>query len=147
MQNQGSCFKIIVGIVLFLSLAGNVFMFGMVAGGKGSASDRMARFEKIGTALASYSDLSDSSHEKVKAIVKRELPEIKKEAAAMKEKRQQIKAMLVKPDYKREDVEKIYAELRSDLTALQTRGQAMALDLADSMTPEERAKVLETLGR
>lgn len=145
MQNQGSCFKIIVGIILFLSLAGNVFMFGMVAGGKGA--DRMARFEKIGTALSSYADLSDGSQEKVKTILKRELPEIKKEAAAMKEKRQQIKAILVKPDYKREDVEKIYAELRSDLSALQTRGQNMALDLADSMTPEERAKVLEALAK
>ena len=145
MQNQGSSFKIIVGIILFLSLAGNVFMFGMVAGGKGA--DRMARFEKIGTALSSYADLGDDSREKVKTILKRELPEIKKAAAAMKEKRQQIKAILVKPDYKREDVEKIYAELRSDLSALQTRGQNMALDLADSMTPEERAKVLEALSK
>lgn len=145
MQNQGSSFKIIVGIILFLSLAGNVFMFGMVAGGKGN--DRAARFEKIGTALASYSDLSDASQEKVKAIVKRELPEIKKEAAAMKERREQIRALFKQPDLKREEVEKLFAEQRAALTALQTRGQTMGLDLAESMTPEERAKVLEALGR
>jgi uncharacterized membrane protein len=147
MQNQGSCFKIIVGIVLFLSLAANVFMFGMVAGDKGSASDRMARFEKIGTALASYSDLSDGSQEKVKAIVKRELPEIKKQAQEMKARREQIKELFKQPDFKREEVEKLFAEQREALTALQTRGQNLGLDVAESITPEERAKVLETLSK
>lgn len=146
MQNQGSCFKIAIGVVLFLSLAANVFMLGIVAGSE-SAADRLARFEKIGTALASYSDLSDGSQEKVKAIVKRELPVIKKEAAAMKVKREQVRALLMKPDYNRAEVEKIQAELRTDLTALQTRGQNMALDLADSLSPEERVKVLEALSK
>ncbi|MEZ0262801.1 MAG: periplasmic heavy metal sensor [Alphaproteobacteria bacterium] len=145
MQNQGSCFKISVGVVLFLSLAGNVFMFGMVAGGKGV--DRMARFEKIGTAIASYADLSDGSQEKVKVILKRELPEIKKEAKAMKERGEQIKALFLKPDFKRDEVEKLFAEQRSALTAIQTRGQNLGLDLADSMTPEERAKVVEALAK
>lgn len=145
MQNQGSCFKIIVGVVLFLSLAGNVFMFGMVAGDKGV--DRMARFEKIGTALSSYADLSDGSQEKVKAIVKRDLPEIKKQAQEMKARREQIKELFMKPDFKRDEVEKLFAEQRTALTALQTRGQAMGLDLAESITPAERAKVLEALAR
>jgi uncharacterized membrane protein len=143
MQNNCSS-KIIIGIILFLSLSANVFMFGMVTG-RGGADGRMARFEKIGNALASYSDLSDASQEKVKAIVKRDLPDIKKQAEEMKERRQLIKAELLKPDYKREDVEKIYAQQREALTALQTRGQAMALDLADSLSPEERAKVLAAL--
>lgn len=143
MQNQCSS-KIIVGIILFLSLGANVFMFGMVTGRDGGG-DRLARFEKIGNALASYSELSDGSQEKVKAILKRDLPQIKEQAQAMKEKRQQVKALMLKPDYKREDVEKLFAEQREALTALQTRGQTMALDLADSVTPEERAKVLQAL--
>ena len=139
MQNKAS-FKIIIGTILFLSLSANMALAGAVV-----ATTHATVVDKIVSVLSAFADLSDPSRDKAMDIVKKELPDIKKQIAGIRDKRQQLKALLGSPDYKRADAEKIMAEIRTDVTALQTRGQAVALDIADAITPEERMHLVQSV--
>jgi uncharacterized membrane protein len=136
MQNKASL-KIIIGAVLFLSLSANMALAGMVAGAQNSIVN------KVVTALSAFADLSGTSRDKTIDIVNAKWPDIKKELQDIRAKRQQIKEMLAKPDYKRADAEKIMADIRKDVTVLQQTGQTMALDIADAITPEERMALIK----
>lgn len=138
MKNTASM-KVIIGTVLFLSLSANMALAGMVAGSQ-QASSVIAR---VTTALAAFADLSDPSRDKAVEIVKKEWPELQKDIKGIRAKRQQIKELLASPDYKRAEAEKLMAEIRKDVTRLQETGQAMALDIADAITPEERMALIK----
>ena len=138
MQNKAS-FKVIIGAILFLSLSANMALAGMVAGNK-MTGDVVSR---IATALAAFADLSAPSRDKAVDIVKAKWPDIQKQIKDIKAKRQSIKDMMAKPDYKRADAEKVMAEIRTEVTALQQEGQTVALDIADAITPEERMALIK----
>lgn len=134
---QKTSVKVIVGIILFLSLAANMALAGMVA------ATRNNPVQKIATALAAFADLSDNSRDKAVDIVKAKWPDIQKQIKDIKAKRAEVKDMLAKPDYKRADAEKIMADIRADVTQLQAEGQTMALDIADAVTPQERMELIK----
>jgi hypothetical protein len=133
--------KVVIGAVLFLSLSANMALAGMVAGNR--AANNV--IEKIATAISAFADLSDPSRDKAVDIVKAKWPDIQKELKDIKAKREQVKTMLGKPDYKRAEVEKVMADIRKDVTHLQQTGQTMALDIADAITPEERMALIKKI--
>ena len=140
MQNKASL-KVIIGAILFLSLSANMALAGMVAG------NRMTNdvITKVATALSAFADLSDTSRDKAVDIVKAKWPDIQKQIKDIKAKRQSIKDMMAKPDYKRADAEKVMADIRKEVTALQEEGQTIALDVADAITPEERVALIRKI--
>jgi Spy/CpxP family protein refolding chaperone len=140
MQNKTSM-KVIIGTLFFLSLSANMALAGaMVATHQ---ANNLAG--KVVSALAAFADLSDPSRDKALDLVKKEMPEIKKGISEIRAKREKVKALLASPDYKREEVEKIFAEIRADVTALQAKGQGLALDIADAITPEERMHLVKSV--
>ncbi len=138
MQTNASM-KVVIGAVLFLSLSANMALAGMVAG------NHVANgvIDKITTALSAFADLSGTSRDKAVDIVKAKWPDIQKDIKDIRAKRQEVKDMLAKPDYKRADAEKVMADLRKDVSALQETGQTIALDSADAMTPQERMDLIK----
>jgi Spy/CpxP family protein refolding chaperone len=138
MKNNASL-KVIIGAVLFLSLSANMALAGMVAGNH--AANTVV--EKIATAIAAFADLSEPSRDKAVDIVKAKWPDIQKQIKDIRAKRQAIREMMARPDYKRADAEKMMAEIRKDVSALQEEGQTAALDIADAITPEERMALIK----
>ncbi len=138
---KNASLKVVIGAVLFLSLSANMALAGMVAGNYAATT----AIEKIGNALAAFADLSDASRGKAVDIFKAKWPDMQKQLADIKAKRQEVKEILAKPDYKRADAEKAMADIRKDVTALQETGQGMALDIADAITPEERIELMKKL--
>jgi uncharacterized membrane protein len=133
--------KIAVGLVFFMSLSANMALAGMVAGSQ-QASQIIT---KIGSAVAAFADLSPQSRDKAVDIFKADWPKIKADLEKIRAKRGEAKEVLAKPDYKRADLEKIFADLRGDVTELQAEGQSVALDIADAITPEERMKLIKSI--
>lgn len=138
-------FKVATGILLFLSLTLNVFLGGMVAGNRSSEAT-IQRLEKLATTLSAFRELSPASREKAKAILKRDWPEIKQRLAEIRDTRAEVKEMLSRPEYDRAALEGKFADLRRLTTEAQTRGQTMAADIADAITPEERLKLVRSGG-
>jgi Spy/CpxP family protein refolding chaperone len=138
---KNTSLKVVIGAVLFLSLSANMALAGMVAGNHAATS----AIEKIGNALAAFADLSGDSRDKAVGIFKAKWPDMQKQLGDIKQKREEVKQILAKPDYKRADAEKVMADLRKDVTQLQEEGQTMALDIADSITPQERVELMKKL--
>jgi len=135
----GGCGRAVVGLVLFLSLAGNIYMAGRMAGSRGP------HFGKLATVVEAFADLSPESRGKAVDIVKKNWPEVQKQLKAIRATRQEVKKILSAPTYKRTDLEKKFAELRAEVTTLQKTGQEAAADIAGAITPEERLKLCKTI--
>ena len=73
------------------------------------------------------------------------MPALRAQAQGIRAERAKVLEMLAKPDYKRADAEKLLADIRVKTSALQEKGQAAALDVADALSPKERAQVVEML--
>lgn len=140
MQKQ-SVMKAVFGAALVLSLTANVAAAGAFAG----ARTGTPVIEKIAAAMTAFADLSPDSRGKTVTIVKNDWPDIQDKIAALRQKRAAVKGLLAKPDYKRADAEKLLAEIRAETAALQEKGQVMALDVADQLTAEERAHIIQAL--
>ena len=133
--------KVVLGTVAFLSLSANMALAGVVAGenmGGGIAG-------KVASAFAAFADLSPESRDKTVEIVKKELPQIQDEIKDIHAKREEAKAILSRQDYKRADLEKVLADLRTDATRLQESGQTAVLDVVDALKPEERMNFMHTI--
>ncbi|MBI1214224.1 MAG: periplasmic heavy metal sensor [Alphaproteobacteria bacterium] len=138
----GGCMKAVVGLVLFLSLAGNIYMAGRIAGSHGATGSRVT---KLAGVLSAFADLSPESRGKAVDIVKKSWPEIEKEIKSIRATRKEVKEMMGQESFKRADLDKKFAELRKEVTALQTTGQNMAADIAQAVTPEERMKLVKSI--
>jgi Spy/CpxP family protein refolding chaperone len=139
--SRATLLKATLGVVFFLSLSANMALAGMVAGSEHASQI----ITKIGSAIAAFADLSPQSRDKAIDIFKADWPKIKADLDKIHEKRAEAKEILARPDYKRADLEKVFAELRTDVTTLQAEGQGVALDIADAITPEERVKLVKSV--
>ncbi len=131
--------RTVYGTAFILSLTANVATAGMFAGG-GMAGTPV--LNKIASVITAFADLSPATRDKTVDIVKAGWPEVEGKIGDIRKKRGLVKDMLSQPDYKRADAEKILAEIRADVSALQEKGQVIALDVADVMTADERAKLI-----
>lgn len=144
-----NCSKSCLGIILFLSLTANVFLGGMVAGkhffggGDGFGGGGMG----MGKVAKAFRSLSDESRDKATAAAKENWPEVRKSLKAVREKREAVKKVLAQPDYKQEDLDKAFAEVRAEVNKLMEAGQALGSDVLRVITPEERLKLIQKLPR
>jgi len=138
MQKQ-TVLNIIFGTALILSLTANVAAAGAFGGGATPV------LTKIASAMTAFADLSPDSRAKTIDAVKKDWPDIQKQLATLRDKRGAVKEALAKPDYKRADAEVAMADIRAQTAVLQEKAQSLALDVADNLTAEERAHIIQTL--
>jgi Spy/CpxP family protein refolding chaperone len=75
-------------------------------------------------------------------IVQRYRPQIREQRAVLRQTQRDISARLSGADYDRAAVEMHFQMLREQTMALQQLMQSMMLDIADKLSPEERARFL-----
>jgi hypothetical protein len=143
-----TCSKSCLGIILFLSLTANVF-FGGVLSGKHffGGDDGIGGGVQIGKVIKAFRGLSDESREKAMAAAEKSWPDVQKSLKAVREKRDAVKKILAQPEYKQEDLDKAFAEVRAEVNKLMEAGQVLGSDILRELTPEERLKLIKKLPR
>lgn len=137
-----TCSKPVVGFLVFLSLAANVFFAGMLVGKQiyGGTGDG-----KIGVLISSFKDLSPASRSKAVDAAQKDWPVIRAQLEDLRQKRAAVKAILAQPEYRQEDLDKAFADVRASVDKAMAAGQGMVGDIAGALTPEERIKLIKSL--
>jgi len=138
------CSKPVVGFLMFLSLAANVFFAGMLVGKQvyGGAAEG-----KLGILVSSVKDLSPDSRSKAIDTVGKDWPKVQAQLDDLRKKRDAVKAILIQPAYKQADLDKAFADVRTAADKTIEAGQDMIGDLAGDLTPDERTKLVKALQR
>ena len=132
--------------VLFLSIAANVFLAGIVLGRQSAQpAAATARAERLMNAAKGFQALAPETRQKVKAAVKADLPQLKALRDDIRERRMAVRTILSQETYDKAELEQAFADLYKSVDALQLHGQQLVLQVADSMTPEERVNLLKAL--
>lgn len=132
-----------VGICLFVSLAVNIFLAGVVFGRKDS--DVMPRGEKIVAAIGAIKEVSPESRAKAKNLVKAEWPKIQENLKGVRAKRQEVRSLLEQPSYDPEALEESFADLRSAVADVQAEAHQLVVKIAEELSPEERVAFVKAL--
>ncbi len=141
-----SCSKSCIGIVLFLSLTANIFLGGVLAGKHFfGGGDGFGGGMQIGKLAKAFTGLSDESRNKAMAAAGKSWPAVKESLKAVRVKREVVKEILAQPEYKQEDLDKAFADVRAEVDKLMETGQALGSDVARVLTPEERMKLIQML--
>lgn len=134
----------IIGIVLFASLALNLFLGGWMVGADKFAppphGGRGAFFEAFN---AKADALPEPARAEVKKILAEHQPKLKRQMKKIMQSRDAIDRMYKRKDYSRAEAEERFASMQQQSIRMQELAQAMMLDLADALPPEQRAKFME----
>lgn len=144
-MSENSCKKNFwIYTVLFLSIVGNVFMAGILAGRYGMPPVAQ-RMERAAEAVKSFRSLPPETRDKVKTVLKKELPQVREMLGDIREKRGNVRSVLEQKDYDKSALQKAFDELYQSVDALQLHGQKIVVDMAESLTPEERVALLKAM--
>lgn len=132
---------------LFLSVTANVFLAGIVLGRQSAqpAATASARVERLMDTAKGFQALKPETREKVKSAIKADLPQLKALRDDIRERRTAVRTILSQEAYDKAELEQAFADLYKSVDALQLHGQQLVLQVADSMTPEERVNLLKAL--
>lgn len=145
MTTEKSCSKKCLGILLFISLTANVFLGGVVAG-KHYFGGHMNE-KKLVRLIKTFGGLSAESQQKAIASVEKDWPAVKEQFAAVREKRDAVKNILVQKDYSEEELDKAMTAVREQVDKLLLAGQVLGKNALGSITPEERVNLIKKLPR
>ncbi|HYD17640.1 MAG TPA: periplasmic heavy metal sensor [Patescibacteria group bacterium] len=138
--------KLWLGVLLFLSLTANVFLGGIVAGRHmGPGRLGMGGEPPVAKLMKSFRDLSPESRRKARAAAEESFPAVRQQMKIVREKRGRVKDIMAQPDYKQEDLDRAFKEVREETQKLMTLGQALGSDIAKALPPEERKKFLDSM--
>ena len=140
--NNSGCSKSCMGWVMLISLALNLFLGGMLLSKHIYAGQGGSRIAQVVSAL---SDLNPDSRSKAIAAAEKDWPAIQKQLKDVKAKRDAVKKILTQDEYKQEDLDKAFADVRTSVDALMEKGQVLGSDIAGSLTKEERQKLIKNL--
>lgn len=129
---------------LFLSLAANMFMGGLLMSRYGTPPAAQ-RIERLSEAAKNFRTLPPETRDKVKAELKKELPQVREMLGDIRAKRLAVRQVLEQKDYDKAALQKAFDELYKSVDALQLHGQKMVVDMAESLTPEERIALLKAM--
>lgn len=132
-----------VGICLFVSLAVNIFLAGVVFGRKDA--NQFPRGEKVVAAIQGFKELSPESRTKAKELVKEDWPKIQEGIQDIRGKRQNIRSLLEQEQYDPAALDQSFADLRGAVTDMQTTAQKLVVKIAKELSPEERVAFLKAL--
>jgi uncharacterized membrane protein len=132
-----------VGICLFVSLAVNIFLAGVVFGRKDDGA--MPRGEKIMAVIGSLKEVSPESRAKAKELVKADWPKIQEDLKGIRAKRQEVRSLLEQPAYDSQALEQSFADLRGAVGDMQTEAHKLVVKIAAELSPEERVAFMKSL--
>ncbi len=132
----------VLGVLLAASLGANLFLGGWLAGrATGEASRAKRNIDAIVAPLP----------EDKRALVRRELraamPQVRQHFKALREARARVAEELMKPEPDPAQLDRRFAEVRAQTTAIQGAYQQAFKRAAVSLTPQERRAVVESLKR
>jgi uncharacterized membrane protein len=132
----------VLGVLLAASLGANVFFGGWLAGRlTGEVSQAKRNLDAIVAPLP----------EDKRALVRKELraamPQVRQHFKALQEARARVAEELVKPEPDPAQLDRRFAEVQAQTTAIQAAFQQAFKRAAVSLTPEERRAVIESLKR
>jgi len=134
----------IIGGLLFLSLAANLFLGGWLFGSDAfrapHAGERGAFFEAFNDKAAA---LPEPERAVVKEVLARHQPGLKKQMKRIMKSRDAIDRMYKRKNYSRGEAEERFNQLQEQSITMQQMAQAMMLDLADMLPPSKRAAFME----
>lgn len=143
MTTQITCSRPVIGIILFLSLAANVFMGGMLAGKEKYGGSMNG--QRIVKAIEAVKGLSPESRQKALAAVRQDWPAVKVQIDAVREKRDAVKKILAQKEYSEAELDQALAAVRAQVNDLMDAGQTLGKNALASVTPEERQKLIKML--
>ena len=132
-----------IGLCLFVSLAANIFLAGVVFGQKDG--NKLQRGEKILATMGALKEVSPESRAKAKELVKADWPKIQEDLQGIREKRQEVRGLLEQPSYDLAALDKSFAELRGAVGDMQTEAHQLVVKIASELTPEERVAFMKAL--
>lgn len=135
--------SLLIGVVLFVSLAANLFLAGWVFGQGGFPPRHAPKgmfFESFNRKAES---LPEPQRSQVKDILDFYQPELKKQMKQVMKTREQADKLFKRNDYSREQAEESFNDMQDESLRMQQMAQEMMLDIADVLPPEQRASFLE----
>ncbi len=131
------------GVVLFVSLAMNVFLLGWLFGdGQWREPPR-----ERGMFLERFQDkmeqLPAEHRAAVKPVIARYMPRMKQQMSAIRETREALDTVLKRDDYRRADAEAIFRRMDEQMRSMQSLVQGMMLDVADVLPADARTAFLD----
>lgn len=130
-----------IGVCLFVSLAVNVFLAGVVFGRGGTAP----RGEKMVAVIGSLKEISPESRARAKELVKADWPKIQEDLKDIRAKRQEVRSLLEQPAYDAVALEQSFADLRGAVGDMQTEAHRLIVKIAAELSPEERVAFMKAL--
>ncbi len=133
----------LIGGLLFVSLALNVFLAGWVTSGHPPhplPHGPMMFWDSFNDKLK---NLPDPARASVKKVLDTYRPQVKAQMNEVMKSRDAIDRMFARDDYNRADAEKRFADMQQKSAAMQQLMQKMMLDVADALPPEHRARFME----
>ncbi len=137
----------LLGIIVFLSLAMNFTLAGMMLGRGMMAPPppppppHGRGWDPMQSMMERLEALPPEEREAVRGILEEYRPQFDEQAKEIKAKRKEVNNFIKSEAYEREEAQRRLIELGSEYQDMQRLAQQMMLDLADQLTPEERALV------
>lgn len=141
--------RLLVGAVLFLSLAANLFMAGWLLG-SGPAPEALPEWGQRRTGqgplrgmLAQARAMPGPEGVEVRAILRRQLPPLRRQMRALRQAREAVRAEFAAAELSRPAAEAALTRLREESDRLQGLAQGLILELGQRLPPETRVRLLE----
>jgi len=129
--------RLALGVILFLSIAMNVTLLSIIMGRSTRQHELVVKL-----VMRQLAALPEDQRVKAEAIVDLAKPSLRRQMLEIKQKRKEVAGYLASKNYQRDEAEKRFFELRAKNSAVQTVAQTLILDIADQLTPEQRAMVI-----
>jgi Spy/CpxP family protein refolding chaperone len=129
-------------IAISVSFAGNIFLASLFIGKEIGKSESF-RERPIKMVLEHVQSLPHDQRKVAIALIKNKKPELRDGMMAARDTRKAIFNYIKSPDYNRIEAEKRLTALRQKTSEVQIKAQTLMLDLADQLTPEQRAEFLK----
>lgn len=135
----------ILGTLLAVSVAANLFLGGMFAGRfTGEAAQDLRGKRNVEAMLQ---PLPQDKRALVRKELRAAMPQVRQHFKALQEARARVAEELVKPEPDPAQLDRRFAEVQAQTTAIQAAFQQAFKRAAVSLTPEERRAVIEALKR
>ncbi|HLB15013.1 MAG TPA: periplasmic heavy metal sensor [Burkholderiales bacterium] len=135
----------ILGTLLAVSVAANLFLGGVIAGRfTGEAAQDLRAKRNVEAMLQ---PLPQDKRALVRKELRAAMPQVRQHFKALQEARARVAEELVKPEPDPAQLDRRFAEVQAQTTAIQAAFQQAFKRAAVSLTPEERRAVIEALKR
>jgi len=135
----------ILGALLAASIAANLFLGGVIAGRfTGEAAQDLRAKRNVEAMLE---PLPQDKRALVRKELRAAMPQVRQHFKALQEARARVAEELVKPEPDPAQLDRRFAEVQAQTTAIQAALQQAFKRAAVSLTPEERRAVIEALRR